>query len=92
MDTIIKIIGRGMTFYTFDDFMKRRYFIKKVIDGKYGDNEYYVTYRWYVQSRYWIKDKYKYLIWDYLNNYETEETLLEEYSKYVAKKGGDELE
>lgn len=87
MDIVIKLLGRGMTFYTFDDFMKKRYFIKDTLDKKYPDGEYFTIYRWYVQSRYWIKDKYKYLIWDYLNGYETEETLIEEYNNYVLKRG-----
>lgn len=88
MDTVIELLGKGMTFYTFDDFMKRRYFIKAVLASKYEkDMKYYTIYRWYIQSRYWLKDKHKYLIWDYLNDYETEETLIEEYNDYVAKRG-----
>ena len=67
---------------------KRRHFIKAVLASKYEvDMKYYTIYRWYIQSRYWIKDKYKYLIWDYLNDYETEDTLIAEYNEYVAKRG-----
>lgn len=94
METITELLGEPMTFFTFDDFIKRRYYIKYNLALKFKNNDlkYVSIYRWYVQSRYWIKDKYKYLIWDYLNGYETEETLLDEYNKYIAKKGGDESE
>jgi len=88
MDIVIELLGKGMTFYTFDDFIKRRHFIKAVLASKYEvDMKYYTIYRWYIQSRYWIKDKYKYLIWDYLNDYEDEEELMKEYNDYLAKRG-----
>lgn len=89
MDTVIKLLGEPMTFFTFDDFMKRRYYIKYNLALKFKNSEYeyIMTYRWYIQSRYWLKDKYKYLIWDYLNGYETEEELLKEYNEYVLKRG-----
>ena len=87
MDEVINIIGKGMSFYTFEDFMKRRYFIKAVLESKYEkDMKYYTIYRWYIYSRLWIKDKYKFLIWDYLNGYTTEEALIVEYDEYMAKR------
>jgi hypothetical protein len=89
METVIELLGESMTFFTFDDFIKRRYYIKYNLANKFKNNDlkYVTIYRWYVQSRYWIKDKYKYLIWDYLNGYETEETLLDEYNTYALKRG-----
>lgn len=89
METVIELLGESMTFFTFDDFIKRRYYIKYNLALKFKNNDlkYVTIYRWYVQSRYWIKDKYKYLIWDYLNGYETEETLLDEYNTYILKRG-----
>ena len=94
METVIELLGKSMTFFTFDDFIRRRHFIKYNLALKFKNNDlkYITIYRWYVQSRYWIKDKYKYLIWDYLNGYETEETLLDEYNEYIVKKGGDKSE
>jgi hypothetical protein len=93
METVIELLGEPMTFFTFDDFIKRRYYIKYNLANKFKNNDlkYVTIYRWYISSRYWLKDKYKYLIWDYLNDYETEETLLEEYNAYVSKRG-DSLE
>ena len=89
METVIELLGESMTFFTFDDFMRRRRFIKYNLALKFKNNDlkYITIYRWYIQSRYWVKDKYKYLIWDYLNDYETEDTLIDEYNEYKSKRG-----
>ena len=79
------IIDRDMTFYTFDDFIRIRKHIKTRMQDK--DYNYLAVYRMYVESRPWIKDFYRGCIWDFLNDYMTDDELLDKYSDYIAKYG-----
>lgn len=79
------IIDIDMMFYTFDDFIKIRDYIKEKL--KIKDRQYIFIYRMYVEARPWIRDYYKGLIWDYLNDYMTDIELIEEYNKYLKKYG-----
>lgn len=79
------IIDSDMLFYTFDDFMKMRKHIKKKLRKK--ETKDYIIYRMYVESRPWIRDFYRGCIWDFLNDYMTDDELRIEYLKYLEKYG-----
>lgn len=79
------LFERHMLFYTFEDFMKQRFYIKANLSTK--DNNYIICYRMYIHSRPWVKDYYRGIIWDYLNDYLDEEQLTVEFDKYKAKHG-----
>jgi len=80
------IFGADMLYYTFDDFMTRREHIKSEYALK--EREYKILYNMYVESRPWMAEKYRHLIWDYLNDYLEELTLLDKYNEYLIKRGG----
>ena len=79
------VIDRDMMFYTFDDFIRIRKFIKEKLRNK--DRDYIYIYRMYVGARPWVKDFYRGLIWDYLNDYMTDSELMYEYDRYLQKYG-----
>lgn len=79
------IVDNDMLFYTFDDFMKVRKHIKKKLRKKTSRD--YIIYRMYVESRPWIKDFFRCCIWDFLNDYMTDDELQHEYDKYLVKYG-----
>ena len=79
------IFGLDMLFYTFDDFMRRREYIKEHFLEK--DDEFRILYDLYIESRPWMKEYYRLCIWDYLNDYLSEEELLNEYDRYLEKYG-----
>ena len=79
------IVDVDMFFYTFDDFIKRKEYIKNKLHTK--DRDYYFLYRMFVESRPWMKDFYRGCIWDYLNDYMTEDELLSHYETYMKKYG-----
>jgi hypothetical protein len=79
------IIDNDMTFYTFDDFVKMRNYIKDKMHTK--EFSYLVVYRMYVESRPWIKDFYRGCIWDFLNDYMTDSELMDKYNDYLYKYG-----
>ena len=85
MYIVADILGVDMVYYTFSDFMKRRYEIKELLKNK--DNEYVAIYRMYVESRPWMKEWYRECIWDFLNDYMSDAKLLEEYEKFCLKYG-----
>lgn len=82
---LYEVIDRDMAFYTFNDFIRIRKHIKERLLDK--NREYIMIYRMYVESRPWIKDFYRGCIWDYLNDYMTEDELLCRYDEYIAKYG-----
>ena len=79
------LFERYMLFYTFDDFMRQRFYIKANLSTK--DTNYVICYRMYVHSRPWVKEYYRGLIWDYLNDYADEDILDFEYKRYREKRG-----
>ena len=79
------IIDADMLFYTFDDFMKVKDHIKEKL-ATLNDKD-FIVYRMYIESRPWIKDLYRGVIWDYLNNYIDDEELRNEYRKYLLRYG-----
>ena len=82
-----ELFERHMLFYTFEDFMKNRLHIKDTVSNY--DYKQLVLYRLYIFSRPWIKDYFRGVIWDYLND-DIEDAELEfEYEKYLAKYGGN---
>lgn len=83
MYILSEFFGRDMLFYTFDDFMNRRDYIKKQFIAK--EYEYKVMYNLYIESRPWIKDYYRGCIWDYLNSYLKDEEILVIYEQYLMK-------
>ena len=80
-----EIFGWDMLFHTFTDFMNIRDKIKSKLKDK--DAIFRVTYRMYVESRPFIKDFYRGLIWDYLNDYVSEQDLLKYYKEYQDRIG-----
>lgn len=82
----VKIFGADMLYYTFDDFVNKREYLKQEYDKK--DNDFKILYNMYVESRPWLAEKYRHCIWDYLNDYVTESDLLEKYNEYLLKHGG----
>lgn len=89
MYTLGEFFGDDMLFYTFDDFIRRRHYIKSQLLLK--DYKYRVMYRLYIEARPWVKDCYRGCIWDYLNNYMNDDELLSCYNKYCSsfRKRGD---
>lgn len=85
MSMLYEVIDRDMAFYTFNDFIRLRKHIKDRLAEK--DREYIMIYRMYVESRPWVKDFYRGCIWDYLNDYMTDEELLGRYDEYLVKCG-----
>lgn len=82
-----EIIGYNVSFSTFEEFFKRRGYIKKFIAIKYEqDLEYVAIYRMYVGSRPFIKEKYRELIWEYINDYCEEEQMVSQYLAYIVEK------
>lgn len=80
-----EILGRDMMYYTFEDFMKKRFYIKDKLEEQ--DNTYKCIYRMYVEARPWMKEFYRNCIWDFLNDYMSDEELTVEYDKYLRKYG-----
>lgn len=80
-----EVIDQDMLFYTFDDFVKIREHVKNKLKTK--ERKDILIYRMYVGARPWIRDYYKGLIWDYLNDYTTDNELMYEYDNYVIKYG-----
>lgn len=85
MYVVADILGVDMVYYTFSDFMDRRNNIKELLKGK--NKEYVAIYRMYVGSRPWMKEYYRDCIWDFLNDYMSDEKLIEEYEKFCLKYG-----
>lgn len=69
-----KFINEYMKFYTYHDFCDNRKLIKSYFN-KMTDNE-KLFYKWYVYANIHMKLTYKNKIWDYLNGYDNEKTLL----------------
>lgn len=89
MYILSEFFGRDMLFYTFEDFMKVRTYIKEQYALK--PYEYKVMYNLYIESRPWIKEYYRGCIWDYLNDYLTEQEIISNYMQYKStqrRKGG----
>ena len=80
-----EIIDCDMMFYTFDDFMRIKNKVKDKLETKNVKD--ILIYRLYVSSRPWIKNCYKYDIWDWLNDYLSDDELKEEYNKYLTENG-----
>jgi len=62
-----------MTFYTFDDFYKKRLSIKVLFT--YLDKNAKRFYMWYLYSNTHMSLTKKNALWDYLNDYKTDEDL-----------------
>ena len=77
--------GIDMMFYTFDDFMKRKDYIKDCYWKK--DEDYKISYQLYIESRPWLKEYHRLCIWDWINDYMTDEELSSVYDKYLEKYG-----
>lgn len=75
-----EVIDRDLLFYTFDDFMILRNHIKDRLEHLTRKD--YIIYGMYVESRPWIKEYYRGCIWDFLNDYMSEEELIEVYDKF----------
>lgn len=88
MCTLGDLLGEDMLFYTFEEFMSSRKYIKETLEKK--DNKYKVIYGLYVESRPFIKDYFRGVIRDYINDYINDAMLLNEYLKYKSskRKGG----
>lgn len=87
MCSLKDVFGEDMLFYTFEDFMNDREYLKKSYMKK--NNQYKLLYGLYVQSRPWVKDYFRGCIWDYLNDYKDDTAIILEYMKYKARKGGN---
>ena len=86
-----ELLGEDMLFYTFEDFIKLRKYIKDALVEK--DKKYQLIYGLYIESRPFIKNYYRGVIRDYVNDYITEDVLIGEYLTYKSsKKKGDKFE
>lgn len=83
MYSYIDDFGIDMLFYTFDDFYKKRIYLKESFLLK--DLKYRRMYGLYIQSRPFIKEYFRGVMWDYLNDYLDEEEMEYEYDKYQHK-------
>ena len=63
MYILSEFFGRDMLFYTFEEFMDNRFYIKEQFEIK--EYDYKVMYNLYIESRPWIKEYYRGCIWDY---------------------------
>lgn len=69
-----EFIHKEMTIYTFDDFYKDRYVIKKQFEQLTKNGKRF--YMWYVFSNTHMSLTKKNAIWDYINDYKNDEELL----------------
>lgn len=80
-----ELLGRDMLYYTFDDFMRKRYYIKEKLETK--DNKYITIYRMYVEARPWMKEYQRGFVWDFLMGYMSDDELIVLYEEYLKKRG-----
>lgn len=76
--------GKDMLFYTFDEFKDKRQYLKEQLLDK--DEEYIAMYGLYIESRPWIKEYFRGVMWDYLMDYMSEIDFIIEYNKYDRRR------
>ena len=76
-------LDKRLKYYTYIDFCKRRKSIKKAYQQLTTNQRQF--YLWYVYANLHMTETYKNTIWDYLNDYDTDEHLLKLRRWYKAR-------
>lgn len=85
----VEAFGEMLCFYTFDEFMEKRQYIHDEVNARVDKshpkyNRFFMwCYRMYVESRPWIREYYRECIWNYINGYMDEITLMSVYIQYT---------
>ena len=78
-----EFIDDNLKFYTYYDFFENRKAIKKLYNKLSRNGK--LFYMWYVYSNVHMDERYKNATWDYLNDYESDEKMIEILKKYKVK-------